>query len=311
MQKLLFFFYLVYCFGLPFASHEVHAESDQSELILSIESDGTVNGSYTEEGRTIFIEALRGEENIVGNDPDILPYALDIRILDEDKIPFLVQNNSVSQNLGDMEWTSVQENPDEAVRQQAMKMLPNAIRHVRVALAGEARENVTIVNLTDENRWEILTILDLMRSMAEDLPERAFRKKLPAGASTMATSYKYEYEIIIRKKKVEDYWHIEHSALLVKYYDSKGKKFAQQRSCNHGTCADDGKMDTKCSKKFKHNTMIGLVNEVCDTFTTNSPKFHSCNDDTVVQYRTFKNGGWKTTLSAECYLPMLTAPNCE
>ena len=308
--------FLICCFGLPLASQEAFAEDEQPKLILSIDPNGAISGSYTENGHTIFIEALRGEENIT-DDPDMLPYALDVRIRDESGIPFLVQNSGVSHGFGDTEWTSVQENPEEAVRQHAIRMLPNAIRYVRAALEGESTENAVIQNLTDENRWEVLNTLNLMRSMAEDLPKKAFGKKLSAERSVMAATSTYEYEVAIRKKKVGGYWYIEHSALRVRYYDSTGKRFAQYSSCNHGTCADSGSMDTKCSKRFKHNAMIGLVNEVCDTFTPTFtsrpiiPYSHTCNDDTAVQYRTFKEGGWRTGLSAECYAPMPKAPSCE
>ncbi len=310
MRKLMLLF-LICCFGLPLASQEAFAEDEQPKLILSIDPNGAISSSYTENGHTIFIEALRGEKKSDTDDSDMLPYALDIRIRDESGIPFLVQDSGVSHGLGDTEWTNVQENPEEAVRQQAINLLPNAIRYVRAALAGEARENSIIQNLTEENRWEIIAILDLMRSMAEDIPERAFRKKSSTERLAMAASYTYEYEVSIRKKKVEGLWYAEHSALRVKYYDNMGKRFAQYSSCNHGTCADNGVMSTKCSKRFKHNAMIGLVNEVCDTFTSYKYKVHTCHDDTIVQYRTFKDGGWRTTLSAECYAPMLSVPNCE
>lgn len=310
MRKLMLLFCLMCCFGFPFASQEVFAEDEQPKLILSIEPDGTINGSYIENGRTIFIEALRGEKNDT-DDPNVLPYALDVRILDESGIPFLVQNNGVSQGFGDIEWTRVQTNPEGTVRQHAIRMLPNAIRHVRAALAGEAPENAVIQNLTDENQWEVLNALDLMRSMAEDLPTRAFGKKPSAERSAMAAAYTYEYEAAIRKKRVEGLWYAEHSALRVRYYNNTGARFAQYSSCNHGTCADNGVMSTKCSKRFKHNAMIGLVNEVCDTFTSYKYKVHTCHDDTIVQYRTFKAGGWRTALSAECYAPMLSVANCE
>ena len=310
MRRLLFLFSLLCCFGSSIASPSTLAESGQSKFILSIGPDGTVTGSYTENEHAIYIEALRGEKN-AEEDPSILPYALDIRILDEDKIPFLVQNNGVSQGFGDIEWASVLENPDDFARQHAIQMLPNAIRYVRAALAGEVPENAVIQNLTDENRWEILAVLDLMRSMAEDIPERAFRKKSSAERLAMAASYTYEYEVSIRKKKVEGLWYTEHSALRVRYYNNTGERFAQYSSCNHGTCADNGVMSTKCSKRFKHNSMIGLVNEVCDTFTSYKYKVHTCHDDTAVQYRTFKEGGWRTGLSVECYAPMLSVPNCE
>jgi len=306
MQKLVFLFCLVCCFGLSLAGQEVRAENDQPKLTLSIGSDGAVNGSYTEEGRTISIEALRGEKNI-GDDPDMLPSALDIRILDEDKISFLVQNNGVSQDTGDMAWATVQENPDEAIRQQAIGMLPNAIRHVRAALAGEARENATILNLTDENRWEILAVLNLMRSMAEDLPEKVSRKKPSDERSVMATSYKYKYEVIIKRKQIVNGYTPEHSALLVNFYNGSGKYLGQFQSCNHGTCASSNTMSKRCSRTFTSNNPIGVVDRVCDTFT--SYGVHFCHDDTRVQYLAFKNGYYGNY--GECYAPMPTPPNCD
>lgn len=286
----------------------MQAENDQPKLTLSIESDGAVNGSYTEEGRSISIEAIRGEEN-VGDDPEALPYALDIRILDEDKIPFLVQNNGVSQRLGDMEWTNVQENPDEAVRQQAMEMLPNAIRHVRAALAGEAWENATVQNITDENRWEISAVLDLMRSMAEDLPGKVFQKNPSDERSVMATSYKYEYEVIIRKKPFVTSYTSEHSALLVRYYNNKGEFIGSLRSCNHGTCADSSSMSKHCSRKFRSNNLLNLYDKVCDQFTTYG--VHTCNSDTRVQYLAYKYGYWGYNGYKDCFSPRLKAPSCD
>ena len=65
------------------ASQSVLTESDQPKLVLSIGSDGAVSGSYAENEHAIYIEALRGEKN-TEEDPSILPYSLDIRILDED-----------------------------------------------------------------------------------------------------------------------------------------------------------------------------------------------------------------------------------
>ncbi len=306
MQKLLFLFCAVCCCGLPITSQGAPTESDQPKLTLSIDSDEAVSGSYTEKGRTISIEALRGEENI-GDDPDILPYVLDIRILDEDKIPFLVQNSGVSQDLGDTEWTSVRENPNDAARQHAIGMLPNAIRYVRAALAGETQENATILNLTGDNQWEITAILNLMRSMTEDLPGKTLGKKPAAEIITMATSYQYKYEVKIRRKQIVGGYTPEHSALLVNFYNGSGKYLGQFQSCNHGTCAGNSAMSTRCSKTFSSNNAIGLVDKVCDTFT--SYRVHVCHDDTRIQYLAYKNGYYGGY--SECYAPMLTTPNCD
>lgn len=308
MQKLLFLFCAICCCGLPITSQSAPAESDQPKLTLSIEPDGAVSGSYTENGHTISIEALRGEENI-GDDPDMLPYALDIRILDEDKIPFLVQNSGVSQGLGDTEWTSVRENPDDVVRQQAMNLLPNAVRHVRAALAGEARENVVIQNLTDGNRWEVFAILDLMRSMAEDLSREVLKKKPSTERSIMTTSYKYEYDVRVMKKPFITSYTSEHSALLVKYYNSKGEYIGTLRSCNHGTCADSSSMSKYCSRRFLSNSLLNLYDKVCDQFT--SYGVHTCNSDTRVQYLAYKYGYWGYNGYNDCFSPRLKAPSCD
>ena len=308
MRRLLFLFSLLCCFGSAMASQNALIESDQPKLVLSIEPDGTISGSYTENEHAIYIEALHGEKN-AEEDPSILPYALDIRILDEDKITFLVQNSGVSQGLGDMEWASVLENPDEAVRQQAMEMLPNAIRHVRSALMGDTLENTDIQNLTDENRWEIVAILDLMRSMTEDIPKKTFREKSSARATAMATSYKYEYEVRVMKKPFITAYTSEHSALLVKYYNSKGESIGSLRSCNHGTCADSSSMSKYCSKRFLSNSLLNLYDKICDQFTVYG--VHTCNSDTRVQYLAYKYGYWGYNGYSDCFSPRLKAPSCD
>lgn len=291
------------------ASQSAWADDDLSKLTLSIGPNGTVVGSYTESERVIYIEALRGEKN-TEDEQGLLPYALDIRILDENKIPFLIQNNGVNQDAGgDVDWASVQENPDEDVRQKAIEMLPNAIRHMRAALADETHENTAILNLSDENRWEIVAILDLMRSVTEDLPKRGFRESSSAREKTMSTSYQqYRYEVTIKRKQIVNGYTPEHSALLVNFYNNtSGKYLGQFQSCNHGTCAGSSAMSNRCSKTFTSDKSIGIVDKVCDTFTPYG--VHVCHDDTRIQYLAFRNGYYGSY--SECYTPMLTTPNCD
>ena len=157
MRRLLFLFSLLCCFGSSIASPSTLAESGQSKFILSIGPDGTVTGSYTENEHAIYIEALRGEKN-AEEDPSILPYALDIRILDEDKIPFLVQNNGVSQGFGDIEWASVLENPDDFARQHAIQMLPNAIRYMRATLESDSPRSFRISRMRIGGKCSIFSI---------------------------------------------------------------------------------------------------------------------------------------------------------
>lgn len=302
------FYCFFFCFlGLLCADKIAVAqeETDQPRLVVTIEPDGTINGSYEKDGYSIFLEALRGEKNI-GDDPDMQPYELDIRVLDNNKNPFLFQNSGVSEDTVDTTILGTEED-----REEAMAMLPDAIRELKetyVNIGSDEQDTGGITGLTDDNRWEILAIIELMRSASEDSHFRTEKNYNSSPVMLKSSSYRYSYDVKIMKKKVFLPPSSEHSALLVQYCDNKKKICNQVYSCNHGNCANSRTMSKKCSKTFYSNALITMKDKPCDKYTFYG--VHTCNSDTRVQYLAFKKGFYDY-YNVACINAMDSAPKCD
>lgn len=293
-------------------------------IVIKAQVDGNLNGSFTKEGYSIFFEAQRGEQNI-GNDPDAPPFGLDIVIMDNNHIPFIVQKGGGNLINSHEEQDNSEQLPNfEEDRRKAIAMLPDVIKTLKDLYVNVGTEDrIGIEGVTQRNRWEIWEIISLMRSVTEDL---SIKDNSAGGGNIkpLATSAsKYTHEVTITKKSVGS--GLEHSALMLKIYDSKGSKIFSMRTCNHGACADDKSMSKKCSNKFtkNHRNAYGVYFGDCDA-TAGSPYTwlgggnsfnliyffgHSCNSDTKTEYLSIKNSQDKDW--GYCWRPLLTAPSCD
>lgn len=286
------------------------ANDEQTQLVIRVETDGTLDGSYTKNNKSIYFEAIRGEFNIE-NDPALTPYALDVRVLDNNKIPFLTKSNQVTQDDG---WLLMDDDVNEEERQTSLDMLPDAISELKEAYINVNSENQKTENiegLTNDNRWELWEVIELMRSAVEEknrLNRDISRIKMLVNKNASKTVYTHEVAIM-RKPAVIDNTNYEHSAILVTYYKNN-KFYARSSSCNHGACGDNKTMSKKCSKKFDHDKMLPLQDTMCDKVTSYgfSAGKHVCNNDTKAQYLQFKKG---TADYSVCYSWLKSAPSCD
>lgn len=299
-----------YLFSLLFVNQNTSAENERLPLVITIQPDGTLNGSYTKDEYSIFFEAFRGEENSTEDDTDIQPYALDIRVLDNNKNPFLVKNSGVAD---DIDWLDIENTGED--REKAMAMLPGAIGELKEIYInfGSNEENTDqITGVSEDNKWELWALIELMRSAVEDISSNITEGEKYPQIMDKKKSYRLKMNVAIMRKSVVSSLFAEHSALLVKVYNSKNKRIGTLVSCNHGTCADNSKkMSKKCSKNF-YDYLPQITDLICDKYGipySLTKYFHVCNNDTKVQYSYFKNKGFPNY--SYCLSRLRYAPDCD
>jgi hypothetical protein len=274
----------------------------QHGLRVSISDDGHVTGSFTKGKSTLYFEAIRGEA-IDSAEPDAAPFTLDINVQDDSHTPFLIQGHGPTpatkayyENLVTSQATPV----DEGVRRRAFALLPAAV----VALTDYTEEH-------DLNAWEIRQIIALMNSVTlsdiEDADTEASSSSSRIAPSAIAT---YKHVVTIKRKAAFDIkWELEHSALLLAIYNSKGSLLSQTSTCNHGACATSSSMTTKCTSTFlKPYLTIYAWDLMCDGFGYWYGG-HTCNTDTRQEYLSIK--GSSSQNWGICSVKYLYAPSCD
>lgn len=266
---------------------------DQSRLDMTISRDGKIFGSFTKDGNAIYFESVRGEPNKIDGsegglyDPDAPRYGLDIRILDWNHAPFLVQFGGSKPEISSWGDETGSENGfavDPAERLRAFGMLPETAAGLRAHMKQKKR------SITDDDRSDIEQIIALLESVqSEDLNNDE--------NTSGATSATYTHKAYIKKKSAfYGAFEAEHSAVLLRIYSSSGSLLREQSYCNHGTCATSSAMSTKCSNSFvKGNSNVYTMDRACDQWSlyiTNwSGHGHVCNNDTLQQYLSIQGSG--------------------
>lgn len=90
MRRVILMLGLLVCALVFTRGSMAEAKSEQSLLQVKILSVKEIGGSFTKDGRTIYFETRKGAPN-PDDDPDAPLFELDIRIMDENHIPFVVQ----------------------------------------------------------------------------------------------------------------------------------------------------------------------------------------------------------------------------
>lgn len=254
-------------------------------------SDGVMTGSFTSKGRTIYFESKRGDAN-PGNDPDAPPYAMDIRIMDSNRVPFIIQSGGSSPALNP--WGEDESNQDGfdldlAERLRAFRMLPAAAS----TLTAYLEQNSDTISYLDET--DLRQIIDLMASdrskQLQNLESADDARNFLEAPSATFTHKAF----VMRKQAFFNGFPGEHSALLLRIYS--GTRIVRELvTCNHGTCATQSSMYSKCLGSFqKSNSNIYTRDQACDQFS--SPYItqgwpyvygHVCNNDTRQQYLSVK-----------------------
>jgi hypothetical protein len=273
-------------------------------LKVDLSDDGNVSGSFTAGGETIYFDVLRGEP-IDSGDPDAPPYALDIRIMDHDRTPFVLQTSGTAPISATWfaDSLAAESKPvDVESRQRALALFPRASRALRAYLDEHAQAYVEIGALIELLNYHTLEqLFDL---------DRAPQSPITAQATTTTT---FTHKVSIYKKRSNinlpnrEY---EHSALILQIYDKSGKYVGGWYTSNHGTAATSSLMTFKCSNSFtKTNISFNMWDIMCESYNSVWPVTHLCNNDTRQEYLSIKNSQAKNW--GVCFGFAKYAPDCD
>ncbi len=279
-------------------------EYQDRNLTFEITRAGYVTASYGSriDGRVISLVVIRGDKNDLVVDPDAPPYALDIKIADNED--FTIAAQSGSGHFIDQSWGK-----------RLGKIPPSLANRTRdvseLGFFADALRNQVKPRLDKSKLSEWAWIVDEMVQFLEYVDEQSKMSPVrgsttPEAAVTAATTY--NNVVTIKTKKAFDIV-FEHSSLASNLYTTGGKFLYSVITCNHGTCANSSAMSTKCSKTFSQSTLDAYASDLlCDLYGW-PYLVHVCNNDTRAQYRSIKNrskGTWSS-----CSSPLLYAPSCE
>lgn len=290
---------------IVFAGNAVAKEkTGKQTLKIKIASNGFLMGSFAKDGRIIYFEVVRGEENPKG-DPDAPKFAVDVRIMDANRLVFIGQIGG--HGLFDSGWkeeyqalSSFPINTNE--RMLDFKLLPDMVRALKEY--SKSHKN---------NQLEIKTLINMATIKDSELVDHEFNaeeewKQLSSLAVTSGRIYKHR--IAICKKKVWDGYSYEHSAVKLEISEySSGKVLLRFYTTNHGTSSKD--MSEKCSSSLlRYDTKVYIWDNACDClgFPYN-PRVHVCNNDTKQEFQSQYNGS--TRHWGYCVPWLLYAPNCN
>lgn len=261
-------------------------------LEVTSSGPGMVSGSFATGGYTIYFEAVRGDAN-PPDDFDAPAYGMDIRVMDWNHIPFLMQSATSTPLLSSWADDGTKDNVvslDLSERRRAFIMLPAAARALKVY----ARNDNAMSEVERSDLEQVVALLESVRP--RDLQD-ADNTRVASKRSHAATTTYTHKAFVMRKtaffKSNPFEW--EHSALLLRIYSSGGTLVKQQSYSNHGTPATDSSMKSKCFGSFvKPNANVYTMDRACDQFgslyTTSSRVLvgHVCNNDTRQQYLSVK-----------------------
>jgi len=273
---------------------------EKSGLRINATAKGKLSGSFSKDGRIIYFETIRGEKN-PRSDPNGPKYAVDVRIMDVNRLTFVGQIGG--HGLVDLEWkdeyqklSDIPVNAED--RAQDFLILPDLVK----ALNAYARQHKGY-------EWEIKALISqatISKSDLIDQEEDAEKEQIVAVAASKKI---YKHRIAICKKKVYNSVNFEHSAVRLKIYDyGSGKLLLDFNTSNHGTSAKD--MSEKCSSTLlKYDTKVYIWDQACDCLGFPFRLTHVCNNDTKQEFLSQYNGG--TRHWGYCVPQMLYAPNCN
>lgn len=162
-----------------------------------------------------------------------------------------------------------------------------------------------------KTQWEIKEVIKLLVSVInENIFDEAkdFSTENQTQGKMSIASSSYTHEVAIRRKRAFGVV-FEHSAIRLRIYQTGSNLVAQYSTCNHGTCATDSSMSTKCIRTlFKPDLTFYLWDLMCDYWGYPYGS-HLCNGDTYQEYLSIKNSqsiDWGVCGTARLY-----APNCD
>lgn len=250
-----------------------------------------IHGSFSSAGKVIHFETRRGPKtpaHLRAGDPTAPLYEIDVRFLDAEGNPYLVQIGGGAPI--DPAWSATPLKPKTA---QAAKN--------DFALARKAVENIKRLQFNPKFNPEQKALINLLPAIEEAQVTEAVESKalIQPQAASPVNSYRHRVEI---HHKSCCFGLGRHSATIGKYISTAGVTTTAVITCNHGTCANQ--MALKCSwtSASPGNRTTRLLNYVlCSTpYNATSVFGHNSNDDTDLQYRAVRYNVLPSTTGGMC-----------
>ncbi len=250
-----------------------------------------IHGSFSAAGKVIHFETRRGPQtpaHLRADDPAAPLYEVDVRFLDAEGNPYLVQIGGDAPI--DPSWSTARAKPKTA---QAAKS--------DFDLAHKAVDNIKRLKFNAKFKPEQMALINLLPAVEEAQVTEAVEPSasaLPQAAVPVST---YRHRVEIHHKSC-CFGLGRHSATVGKYISNTGVTTTAVITCNHGTCAHQ--MALKCSwtSASPGNRTTRLLNYVlCSTpYNPTSVFGHNSNDDTDLQYRAVRYNVLPSTSSGMC-----------
>lgn len=306
-----------------FGSAVVFAELAQQMVLLGNQApEGLVNlyyegnalsGTFDFEGSRVFVETRRGSRTpkvVRDTDPNAPQYEIDIRLLDENGIPFFVQVGG--HGPVDPNWESSFDplNYEAGVsaeqrgerEKESKKAFNNAAKMIEVLRAVKFQRN-----LMPEYR-ALVNILPLIESGKVITRSEEDGR---SGIESLVSSDKHLIEVWKKGAFFGGNIWADHSGTVAKVISSNGGVYQIWSACNHGTCPGS-EMSFKCSSVFYNRVGFCQAPPMCSTQYGFSRGKHVCNDDSYIQYYRIKYDSNPSTIDGTCSDSSLRtkAPDC-
>lgn len=290
--------------------------SDGLSVVEMDEAAGTLALHYQSGNRSIqyqmrlgpAMEAPPSAADLAVN-PDLPTYDVDVRVLDSEGRPLLVQ--MAGHAFLDTTWGEVPaiEGFDERGRLTDFELLKSAVADFRAldlpASLDQLRRTGIQIGLATNDDPEKPELLD---------SDQSPRATIAWGPTSVA-----KWDFIVRKKPFGCCGVGNHSAVELRGWSSASSIVYRSYSCNHGTCASD------TSVMGVHCVMSGFRTDDgthsryfysggCTTsYNVTSVWGHNCNDDSELQGRAIFHDSSQSTSGGSCnsFGPHNWAPGCS
>lgn len=276
-------------------------------------------------GTQVIIETRRGKPTSKAmrkSDPTTPLYEIDVRLLDQNRVPFFTQFGGHSPI--DSTWDS----PFEESYTTMEGLSPNHDNDISKYLGGAKKIIESLNGISNSsiiaNGSRATPEYDAIKNILPLIEEAITVTKIENSDTQsfmQASASKNSHVVEIWKKGAFSPGNIlgEHSGTVAKAISSNGYTYQIWSACNHGACPGSKGMRKSCTKTFLNRAGFCQAPPMCSTpyqfdqkDFLNDDHRHVCNDDTYIQYYRIKYNSAPSTAGGTCSDNSLRryAPSC-
>jgi hypothetical protein len=297
------------------AADEAGDPGDGLSVVELDEAAGKLVLDYQREGRSIRYDMRLGPpmetppspEELAAN-PELPTHDVDVRVLDADGRPILLQ--MAGHSFLDATWAQVPvEGFDERGRLMDFGLMRQAVAEFRALELPPGLEQLRRTGVQ----------VGLATAAEHAKPELAGSRPPERGTIAWGPSSVVKWDFVVRKKPFGCCGVGDHSAVELRGWSSSSSVVYRAYSCNHGTCASDTSvMSTHCvmsgwrADDGTHSRYF--YSDGCTTsYNVTSVGGHNCNDDSELQGRAIWYDSPQSTTGGSCNSlgPHNWAPGCS